>query len=73
MSDKLHPIDDAALETVNGGVNEPCIVYVVKRGDDISTLARRYHTTVEKLRAINNMGCTDQLKEGQKLLIPYNN
>ena len=41
-------------------------VYVVKSGDSLSLIAKKHHTTVEKLRKQNHLK-TDALKVGQKL------
>lgn len=42
--------------------------YVVKAGDELWTLAKRYHTTEEGIRTVNGLE-GDALKPGEKLLI----
>ena len=47
----------------------PSIVgYIVKEGDDLWTLAKRYSTSVDAIREVNEM-TADHLKEGDRLLI----
>lgn len=42
--------------------------YIVKRGDELWSLAKRYMTTTEEIREINGLE-SDVIKEGDKLLI----
>lgn len=42
--------------------------YIVKKGDDLWSLAKRYYTTKEGIMEINEM-TSETLKEGQKILI----
>lgn len=44
------------------------IIYTVKKGDTLSTIAKKYHTTVAKIKKINGLK-SDNLKIGQKLRI----
>jgi len=44
-------------------------VYVVKRGDTLSEIARRYRISVTSLKKVNNMD-GDMVRVGQKLRIP---
>jgi cell wall-associated NlpC family hydrolase len=44
--------------------------YVVKKGDTLSSLARKHHTTVSTLRKVNGLKRGDILKLGQKLSVP---
>lgn len=49
--------------------NMPGIVgYVVKDGDELWTIAKRFHTTMQSIRMVNQME-TDVLKAGAKILI----
>ncbi len=43
--------------------------YIVKSGDSLWSIARRYNTTVNKLKDINNLK-SDLLSVGMKLLVP---
>lgn len=44
------------------------IGYIVKKGDDLWDLAKRYYTTVEGIMEINEL-TSKELKEGEKILI----
>ena len=42
--------------------------YIVKDGDELWDLAKRFHTTTEGIKSINQME-GDNLKPGEKMLI----
>lgn len=44
------------------------IIYVVKHGDNLWNIGKKYYVPVEQLRAMNGLS-SDELKPGQKLLI----
>lgn len=44
-------------------------VHVVRRGETLGSIARKYHTTISKLKKANKMK-SDRLREGQKLRLP---
>lgn len=46
--------------------------YTVKKGDNLYEIAKKYNTTVEEIKDINNLN-TNNLTIGQILLIPENN
>ncbi|MBW2649341.1 MAG: LysM peptidoglycan-binding domain-containing protein, partial [Deltaproteobacteria bacterium] len=46
-------------------------VYVVKRGDILERIARRYGTTMKALMELNNLRSKNRIYVGQKLKIPY--
>ena len=45
------------------------IVYIVKAGDSLWSIAQKFNTTVEELRRINNL-TSDTLSIGQQLFVP---
>ena len=51
-----------AIRAVDG------ISFSVKKGETLFAIAKRYHTTVEKIKRANNLK-SDSLKIGQKLKI----
>lgn len=57
------PFDEAEV-----GKRPGIIGYIVKQGDDLWTLAKRYYTTVEGIMEINEMA-SEEIKEGDKILI----
>lgn len=64
-------INESELLNVGGGYTGPCFVYKIKKGDCLSVLAQRYHTTVATLCQLNNISNPDLIYEGHTLLIPY--
>ena len=44
--------------------------YIVKKGDTLYSISRKYQITVAELRTANNLSESDVLKEGAKLVIP---
>ena len=44
--------------------------YIVKKGDTLYSISRRYELTVAELRTANNLSENDVLQAGQKLIIP---
>ena len=49
-------------------ISQPKTVYVVKSGDTLSHIARRYHTSVKQLMSWNHLH-SDRLSIGQKIYI----
>ncbi len=45
-------------------------VYIVQRGDTLSSIARRFGTTVAVLKQINGISNSNQIVVGQRLLVP---
>jgi LysM repeat protein len=52
--------------TATGGA----LMYVVRTGDTISSIAQRYHSTIDWIFKANNIKAGDVLRIGQALLIP---
>lgn len=51
-------------------VNASIILYVVRRGDNLFSVARKFNTTQEMLWEYNGLTEGDDLEPGQKILIP---
>lgn len=49
---------------------QPEMVYVVKRGDSLASIARQHHTTREQVIALNGMQAPFKMKLGQTIRIP---
>lgn len=49
-----------------------CVIYTVKRGDNLWNLARTYGTTVSSIVQLNNIRNSNLIYIGQKLRIPVN-
>jgi LysM repeat protein len=61
------PVTNTTSQTAPPANGE--VVYSVKSGDTLSKIATDFHTTVNKIRAANNLK-TDSIRVGQKLTIP---
>jgi peptidoglycan DL-endopeptidase LytE len=54
----------------HSNVHTSYFTYVVKSGDTLWSIARRYHTTTSTLVRLNNLHSTSLLHIGQKLKVP---
>ena len=45
------------------------VVYIVKKGDTLSSIAKKYNTTYQKLAKLNNLSNPNFIKVGQKIKI----
>lgn len=61
------------LKVTNNSDNEPmeCIVYTVKKGDSLYSIAKKYNTTVEEIKRYNNLN-SNLLNIGDRIVIPCN-
>lgn len=61
------------LITTSGDPNKQNqITYIVKRGDNLTKIAKRYRTTVNKIVILNNIQNPNLIYPGQKLVIGIN-
>lgn len=58
--------------TTDSSINLNSNLYVVKAGDTLWNIAKRYNTTVENLMMMNNLN-TDLITIGQRLMVPNKN
>lgn len=49
------------------------VIYIIKPGDTIWNIAKKYKTTMQKIIDTNNLEDSDNIKVGQKLFIPRYN
>jgi LysM repeat protein len=64
------PIAIAATTTHHATHHRRLLVHVVRSGDSLTLLARRYHTTVAKLAKLNHLDASNYLLIGTKLRVP---
>lgn len=57
------------LKLPSGDTTKDNVVYTVKKGDSLYSIAREYGTTVDALKKLNNI-TSNTLSIGQKLLLP---
>ena len=60
---KVSPLDSEKLGNLPG-----MVIYMVKEGDNLWNIGKRYYVSVDSLRELNDLG-SDELKVGQKLII----
>ena len=60
--------DDGTLDRTKLGKLPGMIIYVVKQGDNLWNIGKKYYVSVERLRTLNGLS-SDELKPGQKLLV----
>ena len=46
--------------------------YIVKAGDTLWDIAKRFYTTIDQIKSVNNLEDTYEPKEGEKILIIKN-
>lgn len=63
-------MDEVTIEENDAFTNPSMIIYIVKDGDTLWNIAKRYQTTVEELEQMNSLKNSNQLTIGQKLFIP---
>ncbi len=68
MDMKKAILNDEELGSVQGGTMIP---YVIKSGDTLGALAKKYNCTVEQLCQWNGIRNADQIAVGQKLEIKF--
>lgn len=57
-------------EAVNlATIDKSKIIYVVKKGDNLTKIAKKYGTTVNKLKTLNNIPNANLIYVGQRLII----
>ena len=72
MLEDLVKATEESLGSVTGGAGTTFYIYTVKKGDTLSAIAKRYHTTVPELMFLNSdkIKDPDLIRIGWKLLIP---
>lgn len=60
--------DDITSEEVSKDTSE--VAYIVKKGDTLSSIAKKYNTTYQKLAEYNNIKNPNVISVGQKIKIP---
>ena len=59
-----------SLATVTAKASTTTLKHTVKKGETLSAIARKHHTTIAKVRAVNGLKKSDMLKYGKVLKIP---
>lgn len=67
--DKITIIGNIEEETFNPNEFDSMYMYIVKKGDTLWDIAKKYKTTVDKISNVNNIVDENKIDIGQKLLI----
>jgi len=66
----INIIDEIQMEESNNNSNPSMVIYIVKEGDTIWEIAKKYKTTMQEIININNLDNGDEIYVGEKLFIP---
>lgn len=66
----INIIDEVQMSEENNNSNPSMIVYIVKEGDTLWEIAKKYKTTMQEIININNLDNGDEIFVGEKLFIP---
>lgn len=69
-SSVLNIIDDIKVLEDREINNSSLIIYIVKQGDSLWNLAKKYRTTMKEIATLNDIEDVNRLIVGEKLLIP---
>ena len=58
------PLDMKKIQAMPG-----ILIYMVKPGDELWDIARRYHTSVEEIRELNGLNENQELSPGTPILV----
>ena len=63
----------AKLDTIKTSYSAPkrYAFHRVRRGETLSSIARRYHTSVRTIRSLNNIGRSNLIVAGKRLKVPH--
>lgn len=67
--DKITIIGNIEQEKLNPDTFDSMYMYIVKKGDNLWNIAKKYKTTVDKIANVNNILDENKIDIGQKLLI----
>lgn len=67
--DKITVIQDINEENIDESNFDSMYIYIVKKGDTLWSIAKKYKTTVAKIANVNNINDENKIDVGQKLLL----
>ena len=67
---ELNIIDELEEKELEEKEEHSIIIYFVKPGDTLWNIAKRYKSTVENIKQINNIEDEDKIEANQQLFIP---
>lgn len=66
----MNIIDEIEMLEEENNANPSMVIYIVKEGDTLWNIAKKYKTTMEDIINVNNLENPNMLSIGQKLFIP---
>lgn len=69
----MNIIDNIKIEDINDRANEDydsLILYIVRSGDTLWQIAKKFNSTVEEIARMNGIEDTNKIDVGKKLYIP---
>ena len=66
----INLIDEINMTENTNNSNPSMVIYIVKDGDTIWEIAKKYKTTMQEIINVNNLDNGDEIYIGQKLFIP---
>lgn len=66
----MNIIDEIEMSEEENNANPSMVIYIVKEGDTLWNIAKKYKTTMEDIINVNNLENPNMLSIGQKLFIP---
>ena len=66
----INLIDEINVIETENNSNPSMVIYIVKEGDTIWKIAKKYKTTMQEIININNLDNGDEIYVGEKLFIP---
>ena len=66
----LDIIDDITESELEDSQDYSVVIYIVKKGDTLWNIAKRFKSTVDDIARVNGIENTNRILEGEKLYIP---
>lgn len=72
LNDDIEALTDSLVNSLKNYLGAGNNAYIVKKGDNLYSIARKYNVSVDEIKKINNL-YNNNLSIGQQLKIPQNN
>lgn len=72
LNDNIEKLVDSLVNGLKKYLGASDNIYIVKKGDNLYSIARKYNVTIDEIKRINNL-YNNNLSIGQQIKIPQNN
>lgn len=72
LNDNIEQLVDSLVNGLKKYLGASDNIYIVKKGDNLYSIARKYNVTIDEIKRINNL-YNNNLSIGQQIKIPQNN